>query len=105
MNPIRRAVVLAAASALLAGCGALGPTPLVVPAIDNALPDTSRNLPTDADSGSSMLALLEGQLRLDGPCLLVVDAGASYLPIWPSDYWLDGDVLRSGREQVAAIGS
>lgn len=59
VNPSQRAFVLAAAAAVLGGCGLLGPSPLVAPAIENALPDTPRNLPTHADSGISMLALLE----------------------------------------------
>lgn len=105
VNPIRRAFVLAAATAaVLGGCGLLGPTPLVLPAADNALPDTPRNLPTHADTGTSMLALLEGSLKLDGVCLLVAAGGGAHLPVWPSDYWLDGDVLRSGHKRVAAVG-
>lgn len=89
---------------LLLGCSGLGPTPLVLPATDNALPDTPRNLPTHADSGATMLATLKGQLVLDGPCLLIAADATTYLPIWPSAYWLDGRVLRSGRDHVAEVG-
>jgi hypothetical protein len=104
MNSIRQLFVMAVAAAMLGACGILGPTPLTVPALDNSLPDTPRNLPTHADSGISMLALLEGRLELVGPCLLVVGGGVGHLPVWPSNYWLDGEILRSGRARVAALG-
>ena len=94
-------VVLLAAA--LAGCEAiLGPTPLTLPQVDNALPDTPRNLPTHLD-GASMLAELRGVLRADGGCLWIVEGGIPRLAIWPSDFWLDGEILRSGREAVATV--
>jgi hypothetical protein len=98
-----RWISFVATAVLLAGCDALGPTPLVLQETDGHLADTPRNLPTHRD-GASMLAELEGALNLEGPCLLVGGTGLAALPIWPSNFWLDGMVLMSGRTPIARVG-
>lgn len=105
-RPGPRAKVVLSLAALLAGCGFdLGEQPaMTLLATDNHLAGTPRNLPTHPDAGSSMLASLEGRLELEGSCLVVISGGLPQLPIWPSAFWLDGQTLRSGRDDVASIG-
>jgi hypothetical protein len=63
-------------------------------------------LPIHRDLDSYPAALLEATLTRDGECLYAVgrDGTERWLPIWPSGFFLDGEVVMKGTERIAAIG-
>lgn len=100
-----RALCTWALGLVVLACGSPGLTPLVLPQTDSALPDTPRNLPTHLDSGASPLAQRRVTLRMERECLVGLDSmGETLWLIWPSAYWLDGEVVMNGRTAVARIG-
>jgi hypothetical protein len=101
----RRAAFAAAcvAAVVIAGCNGLGP-PAGPVETDGHLADAPRNVPTHLDNGSSPLSQIGGTLTVEGKCVYLIGGSDRYLPIWPSDYWLDGTTLMSGHRKVATAG-
>lgn len=102
---LRSLLLAACAVAFIDGCGALEAPRRTLPATDNALPDTPRNVATHFDYGATAVAEMKATLILEDGCLLAKQSLGEYaIPIWPSAYWLDVTTLMDGRRPVAELG-
>jgi hypothetical protein len=69
-------------------------------------PSSVGGLPTHRDLGGGPAALLTGTLILEGSCLYAVGSETTgrWLPVWPPNFGLAGDVVMDGTRPVARVG-
>lgn len=66
--------------------------------------DPARRLPVHRDLGAFPLGEITGVITKDNGCVYIHEGSAGVLLIWPSDAWLDGDVVVRGQTPVAVVG-